>query len=111
MKASIGKMVTFNNTSSAQSLQKLYEMHDRAFKAFIPKPYSGRVAVIRTSRQPRGIQPDSALGWSDTLTGNVELQEVPGHYINIFVEPSVSYLAETLQECMRRSVQFSTISH
>jgi amino acid adenylation domain-containing protein len=87
--------------SRAYKLQCFYDMHDKAYKTYDPLPYQGRVVVLRSSKQPHGIHPDPALGWGDLLKGELELREIPGHYINLLIEPSVRLLAEELKNCLQ----------
>ena len=87
--------------SRAFKLQRLYEMHDKAYNEYDPRPYEGRVVIFRSSKQTHGIHPDPALGWRDLFRGELELREIPGHYINLFIEPSVRLLADEMKKCLQ----------
>jgi non-ribosomal peptide synthetase component F/thioesterase domain-containing protein/methionyl-tRNA formyltransferase/acyl carrier protein len=84
--------------SQAYKLHRLYDMHNKANEAYKPRPYPGRVAILRASKQPLGVHPDSSLGWGDLLRGKVDLREIPGHYLSLLVEPSVRLLADELKD-------------
>jgi non-ribosomal peptide synthetase component F/thioesterase domain-containing protein/acyl carrier protein len=88
--------------SQAYKLHRLYDMHNKAFKEYKPRPYQGRVAILRASKQPLGIHPDPTLGWGDLLSGEVVLREIPGHYESLLVEPSVRLLADEFKDCLNR---------
>jgi amino acid adenylation domain-containing protein len=85
------------------ALSVLHDIHTRAYLEYHPSPYNGKVVIFRASRQPRGIQPDPRLGWGDLIKGELDLREIPGHYIDIFVEPSVRYLGEQLGDCLNHN--------
>jgi hypothetical protein len=40
------------------------------------------------------------LGWEKFFNGEMELREIPGHYISILVEPSIRLLADELKDCL-----------
>ncbi len=86
--------------SQAYRLKSLYSLHDMAFKLYNPRPYQGRIVLFRSSKQPRGIGQDPTLGWRDFFGGEVEFREIPGHYINILVEPSIKILAQKLKNLL-----------
>jgi thioesterase domain-containing protein/acyl carrier protein len=88
--------------SQAYKLHRLYDMHNKADKAYKPRPYQGRVAILRASKQPLGIQADSTLGWGDLLSGEVDLREIPGHYLSLLIEPGVRLLADEFKDCLNR---------
>jgi thioesterase domain-containing protein len=92
--------------SQAYKLHRLYDMHEKAYKAHTPRPYQGRVVLFRASKQRHRIQPDPTLGWGDLLKGELELREIPGYYLNLMVEPSVRLLAGELKNCLRRSENY-----
>jgi thioesterase domain-containing protein len=57
--------------------------HLSAYWAYDPDSYDGRIALVRSSHQPHGIEPDPTLGWGPLLKGDVELYEVESHHGNI----------------------------
>jgi thioesterase domain-containing protein len=69
-----------------------------------PKPYPGRVALLRADTKS-----DAALsGWRDLITGPVETHEVPGTHMGIFFEPHVQHLANRLAVSLENAARFST---
>jgi thioesterase domain-containing protein len=62
-------------------------------KTHKPKPYSGRVALLRST----DTKSDAALsGWEDFLKGPVETHEIPGMHMGVFFDPHVPHLAKGL---------------
>jgi thioesterase domain-containing protein len=98
----LGKLHLKMPHSQAHKIQRLYDMHDKAFKAYHPQPYQGRVVLFPASKQARGIHPDPTLGWGKLFNGKMELREIPGHYISILAEPSIRLLADELKDCLNR---------
>ena len=86
--------------SLAYHLENLAMAYDRAWEAYEPKPYPGRVLQIRATRQPQGIHPDETLGWSKLLTGQLTIQTIPGLRQNLLDEPAVASLATIVQSAL-----------
>jgi thioesterase domain-containing protein len=95
--------------SRARVLEALTEAHARALEAYVPRPYAGRVVVIRASQQPWGIIPDPAMGWSGLIQDGLEMYEIPGQHKNILKEPRVRLLAERLSACLASATRTFTI--
>jgi len=72
-----------------------------------PKPYSGRVVLIRGESRPRGRFRDDEFGWSHLVAGGFELHFVPGDHEGIFREPNVETLAKTLRACLDAALETS----
>lgn len=68
-----------------------------------PKPYGGRVAVLRADTKL-----DPALsGWRDVVTGPIETHELGGSHLGIFFEPHVQNLANRLTISLENAARFS----
>jgi len=93
--------------SRSYKLSALYEAHEKAILSYEPRAYHGRVAIFRASKQPPRIYPDPTLGWSELIKGELELHEIPGHHLNIFLESSVNVLARTLRTCLDNAMEMS----
>jgi amino acid adenylation domain-containing protein len=82
--------------SMAYILESLGIEHDKAYRKYIPGPYSGDVLIFRARKQLRGLMADWRMGWKDVFHGNLNVFEVPGHQQNLLIEPNVLLLAEEL---------------
>lgn len=82
--------------SMTYNLERLATAHDLAWAIYEPRPYDGKVVLLRATRQPMGIQPDPTLGWKAILTGDVRTIEVPGFRQNMLDEPNINALAGEL---------------
>jgi amino acid adenylation domain-containing protein/FkbH-like protein len=72
----------------------------RAGTVYQPKPYSGRATLFRATEQPRGIYPDSTLGWNGLVQGGLTIYDTPGHHGAIVREPRSRVLAQQLQDAL-----------
>jgi phthiocerol/phenolphthiocerol synthesis type-I polyketide synthase E len=71
--------------------------HLDAYWSYDPGPYDGRVAFVRATNQPSGVQPDPTLGWGPLLKGEVELYEIPAFHGNIIHGERTAMVAEVLR--------------
>lgn len=72
---------------------KLWKIHLRALRDYVPPPYPGRVTLFRTRGQPFLCSFDPQFGWGDLADDGVEVVVIPGSHEKIFVEPHVRTLA------------------
>jgi len=72
---------------------KLWKVHLRALRDYVPPPYHGRVTLFRTRGQPFLCSFDPQFGWGDLADDGVEVVVIPGSHEKIFVEPHVRTLA------------------
>jgi len=90
----------FEKHSMTYYWQLLAMAHYRAWAAYQPKPYDGKVLFFRSQRQPRGIYPDPLLGWAEKLTGEVAIHEIPGFRQTILRDPNIEIVASLLDKMM-----------
>ena len=79
---------------------KLWEIHLRAMREYLPQPYPGRVTLFRTRGQPFLCSFDPLFGWGGLAAAGVEVVVIPGSHEKIFVEPHVRTLAAKLKACL-----------
>jgi thioesterase domain-containing protein len=79
-----------------KALARVEKASFQAIFDYAPKPYAGELTLFRAGKQPSGIQPDPALGWSKIAEGGLQIHEVPGYHGAIVYEPRVPVLAEKL---------------
>jgi len=70
-----------------------------ASKNYRPRPYDGRVLLFRRADRPTGEYCDAEYGWGG-LASRLEIHEVPGNHIDMFLEPNVDALADKLRACL-----------
>lgn len=96
------------DAQAKKRIRNLFILNDQAFRAYIPRRYPGRVAIIRSARGYTGdadkdYSPDPYLGWRRVLPGIVETYEVPGDHNEMIREPHVRLLAEHLRTSLENA--------
>src|SRR5206468_13792 len=81
----------------------LLEANYRALRAYVPRPYAGRVAILQARCQPLFRWHEPLMGWQKLLSGRVEHTIIPGTHDSILTEPNVRVLAAVLTGCLRRA--------
>jgi thioesterase domain-containing protein len=76
---------------------KMLELNIRAMREYTPKHYPGRLTLFRAGTRPLFHSQSADLGWSECVTGGVEIRSIPGHHVSILKEPNVQVLARNLQ--------------
>jgi thioesterase domain-containing protein len=82
---------------------QMMESNLRALREYTPKHYPGRVTLLRARTRPLFHSQSEDLGWSEWVTGGVEILSIPGHHASILKEPSVQVLARNLQSAVDNS--------
>jgi thioesterase domain-containing protein len=80
--------------------QRLGVLHEKAYEEYRPRPYEGRVAVLRAAHQPWGRATDPSLGWS-TLVKEPVTQVLPGHRIGLLEGPRANRVAAIIEDVLR----------
>ncbi|MBK9699348.1 MAG: amino acid adenylation domain-containing protein [Flavobacteriales bacterium] len=77
----------------------IIDTYDRAAMAYRPKPYAGRITVMKAERSwgPK------EMGWEGLALGGLEVRMVPGDHYDLIKEPHVSALANELRLTMERA--------
>jgi amino acid adenylation domain-containing protein len=76
------------------------KVNDQAALRYVPQPYDGRVAVIRTKGDFLGFS-DPSLGWSEIARHHLEVHQLPVYAKGMLAEPFCRLSAETLKLCLR----------
>jgi thioesterase domain-containing protein len=91
----VDEMVNIEAYSEAQ--RKLWQLHVDALRRYQPKPYGGRVTLLRTRGHALLCSFDELYGWGPLVRGGVKLRIVPGGHGNILAEPHVQTVARELE--------------
>jgi thioesterase domain-containing protein len=82
---------------------KLWQVHLEALIAHVERPYSGRVALLRTRGQPLFCSLEEDFCWRKLVHGAFTLRCIPGSHENIFMEPNVQVLAAELTTLLQQT--------
>jgi thioesterase domain-containing protein len=99
----IGRLTSIPH-SQAYYREQIAVAHEKAYEAYSPKPYSGRVTMVRAERQPLGRVPDGSLGWGQFVEGDIDVIEAPGHRLGLLSEPRVGRVAERIHGAMEEAL-------
>jgi aspartate racemase len=81
-------------------LANVKEANYLAARAYIPKPYPGRITLFIAADR---TQPEAAAlrdAWTTMALGGLDVHVVPGNHVTIIEQPNVSTLAAELQACL-----------
>jgi thioesterase domain-containing protein len=87
-----------------ESELKFWRIHLNALVAHVERPYAGAVTLLRTRGQPAWCSFAEDFCWSQLARGGVTVKHLTGSHENIFVEPNVKSLAETIEGCLAHPV-------
>jgi thioesterase domain-containing protein len=65
------------------------------------------VLLFRRADRPAGDYRDPAYGWGQLASG-LEIHEVPGNHIDMFLDPNVHVMADKLRECLLEAQKIGT---
>jgi thioesterase domain-containing protein len=78
---------------------QLKKINDHAADRYMPQPYRGNVAVIRSKAFFSGLK-ISSLGWDEAVEDGLEIHELPIYPKGMLIEPFCRFLAETITKCL-----------
>ena len=88
--------------SVARATEHVVEANFKAFLAYRPKPYAGKVTLFICSDSSSRSYGDRRLAWSLLAEGGLGVHVVPGDHLSMVEEPQVRVLAQTFQRCLER---------
>jgi amino acid adenylation domain-containing protein len=86
-----------SNDPVASTLKKLEQSYHKAYKAYTPQPYQGRIVVFQAMESPPGYQIAPKLGWEKIARNEVEVHKIPGNHTSIMESP---ILAQKMRACL-----------
>jgi|SRR5579863_7667032 len=93
---------TLPQKMGANPVQETVVMFATAGEAFKPKPYPGRIVLIRSEKRPR-FSDETALGWDGVAEDGIEVCTVPGDHFSVLEEPDVAGMANALNGLLKRN--------
>jgi len=82
-----------------RELFRRFSANRRAFEAYRPGPWGGRVTLIRAEASPEGVD-----AWRELARGGAEVHTLPGDHYSLLQPPRVSRLSELLETGIRRAL-------
>jgi len=81
----------------------VFKAHIAALGYYAPRPYDGRITLLRASDEIETRHYDPALGWSELSTQPVDIRAVPGDHFTMLEPPHLQALAAELRMCIERA--------
>ncbi|PTX92718.1 non-ribosomal peptide synthetase [Opitutus sp. ER46] len=81
----------------SEERRALWRTHVLALMKYHPRPYAGRVTLIRTRGHPMVCSFDHEYGWAELARGGVDVHIVRGGHGNVLAEPFVRNVAAVLR--------------
>ncbi len=79
----------------AQDRMRAYDARADRYEAMLPR-YAGDVVVVRAQDGDAGLDLEETLGWSNVVTGRLEVYRVPGSHLGILSGPNAVQLARCI---------------
>jgi thioesterase domain-containing protein len=80
----------------AERLLRVFKANVAAVHAYAPRPYPGRVTLLRCAATLAGAPSEPTLGWEALAAGGVDLHWMPGDHGTLVFEPHAAAVAECL---------------
>jgi hypothetical protein len=85
----------------SQKLKKLEETYSKVHKAYVPKPYPGKIVLFRATEFPPGYWLEPQLGWGNIPQEGLEIYKIVGNHTSIMESP---VLAEKMKACIETAI-------
>ncbi|MET0647786.1 MAG: amino acid adenylation domain-containing protein [Pyrinomonadaceae bacterium] len=87
--------------STALRYIKSGEDNTWAKRRYVPRPYQGRIVLLRALRGHVLKSPEPTLGWGRVAAGGLDIYDVPGDHLNMLERPYVQTVADMIKACLR----------
>jgi thioesterase domain-containing protein len=71
-----------------------------AKRRYVPRPYAGRIVLLRAIRGHVLKSSDPTLGWGRVAAGGLDIYEVSGDHLNMLERPYVLAVANHIKACL-----------
>ena len=73
---------------------------EEAAQGYVPKPYPGKITLLCSAREPKGLFLDRRMGWGAFALGGVDVAVIEGDHFTIFRAAAWSRWPRTSREAM-----------
>ncbi len=88
----------------ARALANIDQANANAMSTYVALPYPGRLVLFWATDAVFRAYQDRRLAWADIAEQGLEVHVVPGNHLSIMEPPQLAYFAETLKQCLKKSV-------
>ena len=75
---------------------RMLQTQTDAWRAYVPRPYPGRITLFRARRQSDHAPDSPDMGWSELALDGVEVIQTPGDHLSMIHNPRARILARKL---------------
>jgi amino acid adenylation domain-containing protein len=93
----------FDLSHQSEQSRRLLEHHFQVLRDYVPRPYPGRVTLLRARAQSLSRLQGRDLGWGALAGGGSDVIIVPGSHDTLLKEPYVRALAGRLRACLENA--------
>jgi amino acid adenylation domain-containing protein len=106
------QLVTLDDgiAKNAQYVFDVFQANVQAIVEYRPRPYKGRITLLKAAQQAVELSGDEVLGWGPYAAGGIDVHTIPGDHVHMLVEPSLGCVAECLRALLHSSAAVSTRS-
>jgi len=98
-----GTIMDYTSRSMPYILERLAIEHEKAYQAYVPRAFTGNVALFRVQHQLPGFVDDRSLGWKHLFGTTLDVCDMPGHQQNLLSPPHVQKLARALMSRLKQA--------
>jgi thioesterase domain-containing protein len=73
---------------------------DEAAQGYEPKPYPGKITLLRSTREPKGLFLDHRMGWGAFALGGVDVAVIDGDHFTVFKGEGLNQMATHITRAM-----------
>jgi thioesterase domain-containing protein len=81
-----------------EEIKLVEQTNVQASRRYHPRPFPGRVVLLRAKEQPANIVEDITLGWEKAQVGEFLIHGVEGQHGNLLMPPYVNGVVEILKQ-------------
>jgi len=90
-----------NREASAENYDRWLLGHlEEAAQGYEPQSYSGKITLLCSAREPKGLFLDSQMGWGAFAFGGVDVAVIEGDHFTIFKGRGLEQMAARISEAM-----------
>ena len=98
---------TASRLPEANQYIDIINANTQALNTYVFQPYGGKVTLLRTKDENRadgiGVVYQPEFGWSEIITGELDVKYIPGSHLSLLNEPNVKVLSKQMKICLEQA--------
>jgi len=92
-----------NKSSGIEAVEDTIALLSVVGDSFCPKPYAGKMHLLRAKGQVAALRSDMTFGWQSIPQHGLEVHTLPGDHLTLLEKPYVSNVADTLEKLLDKN--------